>query len=234
MKVWIGHCYKNTSEWFVVWANDIHEAWDTVDEVGSPKGDSCREFSSPGFVNFYENYDKETGTTFSPAKDASRRINWLNLGAVGFPEEPHEYIRRLYTERESSQKLTMKVWAGNYLSKSGKEIEDSVIVWAKNRQEAISFVESKMKAKINRKCFIEIVDPGFINFHASCRGKQVVCSPPKDDLKNGTWINTNVFAGPEGEMDFFEQVLEEQPQNALESEKQGSDSAEVLDDDRDK
>jgi hypothetical protein len=231
MKVWIGHYYQNPKEWFVVWANDMQEAWDTVDEVGSPKGDSCREFSSPGFVNFYENYDKKTGTTFSPAKDAVRKTNWLNLGAVGFPEEPHEYISRLYSERESSQNLTMKVWASYYLSKSGKEREDSVIVWARNRQEAIRFVESKMKAKIDRKCFTEIVDPGFINFHVSCHGKQVLCSPPKDDLKNSTWINTNVYAGPEGENNFLDQASQEQSPYFPQSESQKEPKVEYLDDD---
>lgn len=229
MRVWIGHYYQNSKEWFVVWANDIHEAWDTVDEVGSPKGDSCKEFSASGFVNFYETYDKEKGTIFSPAKDEKRRSNWLFLGKVGLPEEANEYIRRLFSERESIQKLTMKVWAGYYLSKTGDEREDSVIVWAKNKQEAIRFVESKM-GKVDRSSFLEIEESGFINFHVKRQGKQMICSPPKDDLENGTWINTKVYAGPEGENDFFEQPLEEQSPNFSQNESPSADATEFLDD----
>jgi len=50
MRVWIGHYYKNNNEWFVVWANDKQDAWDKVDELGSPDGNSTRETGTPAVM----------------------------------------------------------------------------------------------------------------------------------------------------------------------------------------
>jgi hypothetical protein len=51
---------------------------------------------------------------------------------VGFPEQANECIKRLYSEIESSQKLAVKVWLGNYLPKTKNGGEECFIVWAKN------------------------------------------------------------------------------------------------------
>jgi len=212
MRVWIGHYYKNNNEWFVVWANDKQDAWDKVDELGSPDGNSTREMGTPGFVNFHIDYDSQGNPTFSPSKVEARRNNWLCLGTIGLPEEATEYIKRLRSEKESSEKFAMKVWLGRYLPKPKKlplEEEECFIVWAKNKKEALQHVEATQGNTDKDHALFEIVEPGFINFHVTCKSGTVTWAPPKDDLKNGTWINlTDVFAsdkkvvfGPNSEED---------------------------------
>jgi hypothetical protein len=198
MKVWIGHYYENTREWFVVWAQDKQEAWDKVDELAGPKADSLRELSSTGFINFHVDYNEENIVKFSPSKDKNRQTNWLCLGTVGFSEDPKDYIKRLYSEKESTPKLRMKVWLGNYLPKLKKDSDESFIVWAKNKQEALLHIDSAT-GNVDRTSLLEITEPGFINFHVACQGKQVIYSPPKEDLENDTWINIAGVFEPEGE-----------------------------------
>lgn len=216
MKVWIGHYHQNLKEWFVVWANDKQDAWDKVDELGSPDGNSTREMATPGIVNFHINYDKHGNPMFSSSKVNTRRSNWLSLGNVGYIEAS-EYIKRVLSEKESTQNYTMKVWLGSYLHKPKKlplEEEECFIVWAKNKKEAVDFVVT-VHGNIDKETeLLEITDPGFVNFHVTQKGGKITYVPPKDDLKNSTWINLpDIFASDDEESielndEFFESLNE--------------------------
>jgi len=75
------------------------------------------------------------------------------------------------------------------------EEEECFIVWAKNKKEALQHVEATQGNTDKDHALFEIIEPGFINFHVTRKSGIVTWAPPKDDLKNGTWINlTNVFA----------------------------------------
>lgn len=192
MKVWMGYYYENSNEWFAVWANDKRDAWDKVDELGSPDDGSTREVGTPGLVNFHIDYNEHGHPIFSPSKVEARRKNWLCLGTVGCAEEATEYIKRLRSEKESSDKFLMKVWLGRYLPKPKKlplEEEECFIVWAKNKKEALQHVETIQGNVDKEHPLFEITESGFINFHVTAKGGTIAWVPPKDDLKNSTWIN---------------------------------------------
>ncbi len=83
------------------------------------------------------------------------------------------------------------------------EEEEYFIVWAKNKKEALQYVEATQGNTDKSHALFEIIEPGFINFHVTNKSGTVTWAPPKDDLKNGTWINlTDVFASADEEVVF--------------------------------
>lgn len=74
MRVWIGHWYTNNKEWFVGWADYKQDVWEAV----NADGESTREFSSPGLINFNIKYDEQGNPTFSPSTSDHRTEKLVN------------------------------------------------------------------------------------------------------------------------------------------------------------
>lgn len=188
MKIWIGHYSGNTKEWFVVWANNKAEAWDKVDEVGDPDTQSFRELVSPGFANCSVDHYDEEGPWFSIAKDKARSEQWLFLGNPGFLQNPNDYVKALYSQKEHNRTFDMKIWLGGYNPHKKKIAGDCFIVWAKNKQDAFLLIDQMLK-NADKDSLLEITDEGLVGFYVTRRADHLIYSPPKDEVENGCWPN---------------------------------------------
>ncbi len=187
MRVWLGHYSDNTKEWFIVWDDCVEDAWDDVDQVGSPDTDSFREIVSAGMANFHSDSQGDE-ENISPAKDKTRRERWLILGGESMMQNPNEYIASLNSAKIANQKLKMKIWRGTYLSENQKDGEDCFVVWAKDKEEALQTVEQNF-GSADKGSLIEVRNEGFIDFHVSMQEGKPVYTPPKGDVESGFWIN---------------------------------------------
>jgi hypothetical protein len=190
LRLWIGHYYENPKEWFVVWANYLRDAWDVVDQVGSPETSSFRELISIGIVNFHVHYEGDE-PKFSPSKNKELGDKWLTLGDQGLLENPIEYIRIVQSEKEANQKFKMKIWRGSYSIEKKKNDEEGFIVWAKNKQDALLKV-NQLFGNVDENSLVEIREEGFVDFNAATREGQLLFTPPKDDVKSGFWIDIGI------------------------------------------
>jgi len=96
LKVWIGHYKGNPKEWFVVWAENKHEAGLQIDPVaGEPDMRSLKELKAPGFVDFTADFGGDTGSglRFLPPEGDVVAGYWLVFGgASGKSDKVEEYI----------------------------------------------------------------------------------------------------------------------------------------------
>ena len=91
----------------------------------------------------------------------------------------------------------MTVWLGSYLLKTVKpllKVEESFIVWTKNKKEAAQFVDDKMGNVDKETSLFEVAEIGIVNFSVSSRRGLVIFTPPKEDLKNNERINLRICA----------------------------------------
>ena len=196
MKIWLGHYVDNTKEWFIAWARDIAELVLMIDGVvGEPDQRSLRQLFTPGFANCHVCFSSDGYPSISLAKDKILTENWLHIeGTVGLKENAIDHIRRVAkgSKNDNAAPGKIRIWLGTYEHKNKTGGDDSFVVWAASKQEALELVGAQTE-KSFEKHLRPLLKAGYININVGFKSDRMVLAPPREDVESGIWIYMEDF-----------------------------------------